>query len=66
MTAPTRWIERRESVLILSANPAEWTAEQKAELVSHLNCNGLRRAVLAALQKAADEREGKGKEGSAA
>lgn len=58
---PTRWIEKAQDVLMLPANPAEWTPEIEAEIVARLNCDGLRKAVAAAMQQAAasDETEGR-------
>ena len=63
---PTRWIERAQDVLMLPVNPADWTPELTAEIVARLNCDGLRKAVGAALVQAAGTNDREGQQEGAA
>lgn len=63
---PTRWIEKAVDVLMLPSDPNDWTPELTAEIVARLNCDGLRKAVGAALVQAANEQDREGNEEGAA
>jgi hypothetical protein len=59
MTTPTRWIERAQDVIVLPANPAEWTDEQIDAAIAKLNSDGLKRMLAAALRLAEQKRNEK-------
>jgi hypothetical protein len=59
MTETTRWIERSEVVIVLPANPAEWTDAEIDAAIAQLNADGLKRMLSAALRLAEQKRNEK-------